>query len=179
MTSIHFNHRLDVISATDAIRGRRFGVIETSGGDLVAIHFRWLPKLVSWPEWWPVGPAYHASGQPDHCLLYYNQPWGHANFLALKYIVSTPDTSYATFRAALVALDGVAEIKKTDALLCDAFNRRISDRLLHRLGWEPHAPSRWHRNYIKRFYGSYPDAPALGLSANTANASTELTELAL
>ena len=25
-----------------------------------------------------------------------------------------------------------------------------------RLGWEPHKPQRWHRNYIRRFYGTYP-----------------------
>lgn len=159
MHSIRFNNQLNPSTATEAIRRHRFGVIETAEGKLVAIHFRWLPKLISWPEWWPVGSAYHATGRPDHCLLYYNQPWGHANFLALKYMVSTTDTSYATFRAALVALDGVAQLKRTDALVCDAFNRRISDRLLQRFGWEPHAPSRWHRNYIKRFYGSYPNTP--------------------
>jgi hypothetical protein len=28
--------------------------------------------------------------------------------------------------------------------------------MLARFGWEQHAASRWHRNYIKRFYGEYP-----------------------
>jgi hypothetical protein len=80
------------------------------------------------------------------------------NFLALKYIVSTDGTSNRTFRAALVALDAIAEIKGTDAIVCDAANMRISDRLLARLGWEPHKPQRWHRNFIRRFYGEYPGA---------------------
>ena len=138
------------------IRTGRYGVIETSAGQLVAVHLRPWPKLFSWPEFWPVGNSYHARGRHDHCLLYYNQPRGHSSFLALKYVVTTPGTPYATFRAALTTLDAIAELKQTDAILCDAFNSRLSDRFLRRMGWEPHKPQRWHRNFIKRFYGNYP-----------------------
>jgi hypothetical protein len=35
---------------------------------------------------------------------------------------------------------------------------RLSDRLMARLGWEPLAPRRWHRNFIRRFYGVYPSS---------------------
>jgi hypothetical protein len=142
----------------DALVRGRYGVIETAGGRLVAVHLRPWPKLVSWPELWPVGSSYHARGAADRCLLYYNQPRRFANFLALRYMASTADTSYATFRAALVALDALAELKRTDALVCDAANMRISDRLLARFGWEAHKPQRWRRNFIKRFYGVYPAA---------------------
>jgi hypothetical protein len=144
----------------DELIRRRYGVIETACGRLVAVHLRPWPKLISWPELWPAGPAYHARGQADRCLLYFNQPRRHANFLALKYVVSTSGTSYATFRAALAALDGLAQLKGTDALLCDAANTRISDRLLARFGWAPHKPQRWRRNFIKRFYGLYPATPS-------------------
>ncbi len=137
------------------LRGR-YGVIETAGGQFVAIHLRPWPKLLSWPEIWPAGPAYHARGEADRCLLYYNQPRRCSNFLALKYVVSTPGTTYATVRAASSVLDRLAELKRTDAILCDAANTRLSDRLLRRLGWEPHKPQRWRRNFIKRFYGKYP-----------------------
>jgi hypothetical protein len=78
------------------------------------------------------------------------------NFLALRYIVSSQGTSYRTFRATLVALDRIAAIKRIDAIVCDAANVRISDRLLKRFGWEAHKPQRWHRNFIRRFYGVYP-----------------------
>lgn len=135
---------------------RRYGIIEAGAGDFVAVHLRPWPKLIAWPEIWPVGAAYHASGQPDRCLVYYNQPRRFSNFLALKYMVSTPAASLATVRAALAALDALAELKSTDALLCDAANSRLSDRVMRRFGWEPHKPQRWHRNYIKRFYGQYP-----------------------
>ena len=155
--------RLETAGDWDAgremIRRRRYGVIETSAGRLVAVHFRPLPKLIAWPEIWPTGPNYHARGTADRCLLYYNQPLGHSQFLALRYIVSYQGTQFATFRAALAALDAVAEVKGTDAILCDAANARLSDRLMRRFGWEPHKPSRWHRNYVKRFYGQYPSGP--------------------
>jgi hypothetical protein len=134
------------------------GVIESAGGRLVAVHLRYWPKLLSWPELWPAGPSYHAAGPVDRCLLYYNQPRRYPNFLALKYVVSTRGASYATLRAALAALDRLAELKGADALLCDAANTRVSDRVLARLGWAAHKPQRWRRNYIKRFYGQYPSA---------------------
>ena len=147
---------LDSDAAREALRRGRYGVIETAGGRVVAIHLRPWPKLISWREVWPTALRYHARGEVDRCLLYYNQPRGHSNFLALKYVVSTAGASYATFRAALVELDRLAALKRTDALLCDASNMRLSDRLLARFGWEPHKPQRWHRNFIKRFYGVYP-----------------------
>lgn len=147
----------DFDGGREAVRARRYGVIETARGRLAAVHLRPWPKLVALPEVWPlVGPRYHTRGEPDRCLLYYNQPRRMSRFLALKYVVSTSGTSYRTFRAALVVLDQIAEIKGVDAIVCDAANYRLSDRLMARLGWEPHKPERWHRNYIRRFYGTYP-----------------------
>jgi len=157
MRSVVWQSETDWEAAQAAIRRRRYGVIETSGGELIAIHFRLWPKLIAWPEVWPVGPVYHARGKADRCLLYYNQPWRYSNFLALKYLVSTRGTTYSSIRRASEILDAVARLKQTDALLCDAFNVRLSERLMKRFGWQPHKPQRWHRNYIKRFYGQYPD----------------------
>lgn len=163
----------------DTVRRRRYGIIETTAGQLTAIHFRPWPKLLAWPEILPVGPTYHARGQADRCLLYYNQPLSSPSYLALKYVVSTPNTPYATFRAALTVLDAIAKLKQSDAILCDAFNKRLSDRFLRRLGWQPHKPQRWHRNFIKRFYGDYP-AISLPTPTNTAApASTPPTSNAL
>lgn len=144
----------DFDAARHAIERGRYGVIVTSHGSLKTIHLRPWPTLFSLRDLWPVGDDYHARGADDHCWLYYNQPRSMPNFLALKYIVSTRGTSYKTFRAALVVLERIAELKRTDAIVCDAANTRLSERLLARLGWEPHNPQRWHRNYIRRFYGS-------------------------
>lgn len=148
----------DFAADRQAIAAARYGVIEAEAGRVAAIHLRPWPKLISWPEIWPAGPLHRARGQADRCLLYYNQPRRHGRFLALKYVVSTAGTRYETILAAVRALDAVAELKQSDAALCDVFNPRISDRLLARLGWTAHKPQRWHRNFIRRYYGVYPGA---------------------
>ncbi len=160
-----YNPITDWHTDRDQLRRYRYGVIETTRGQLTAIHLRPWPKLISWPEVFPVRTTYHAPGESDRCLLYYNQPRRFANFLALKYVVSTSGTSFGTICAALAALDRIAELKGTDALLCDAANTRLSDRLLRRFGWAPHKPQRWRRNFIKRFYGQYP-AHTVGAAAS-------------
>lgn len=146
----------DLVTGCERIRARRYGVIETANGEFRSLCLRSWPKLIAAPEFLPLGPRYHQRGEADRCLLYYNQPRRMPNFLALKYIVSTLGTSYQTFRAALKVLDAIAEMKRIDAIVCDAANVRLSDRLMARLGWEPHKPQRWHRNFIRRFYGVYP-----------------------
>jgi hypothetical protein len=148
----------DLAAQSDVIRRRRYGVIEMVEGRLESIRLRPWPKLVTLAdvEFW--GRRFHDRRQGNRCLLYYNQPRWHSNFLALKYVLSTRDCTLATFHGALVVLDEIARIKRTDAILCDAWNWRISDRLLARWGWAAHKPSRWHRHYIKRFYGEYPIA---------------------
>ena len=147
----------DLSAAQETLRTGRYGVIETSASRFVAVHLRPWPKLLAWPEFWPVGAAYHVRGQSDRCLLYYNQPRRHLNYLALKYVVTTTGAPFTTIRAALTTLDWIAQIKQSDAILCDAFNPRLSDRILMRQGWAKHRPQRWHRNFIKRFYGEYPE----------------------
>jgi hypothetical protein len=147
------------------IHSHRCGVIEMKDGQFYGLHFRRWPKFVSFLDvmWW--GPRYHQRTPGDHCYLYYHQPLRFPNFLALTYVLSTRNCTLATFRGGLNVLDRIAQIKRTDALLCDAWNSRISDRLLARWGWKPHALSRWHRNYIKRFYGVYPQANATASTA--------------
>jgi hypothetical protein len=164
-----FETVLDLGTGSERIRARRYGVIETAGGALAAVHLRLWPKVVSLPEIWPVRARFHGRGESDRCLLFYNQPWRMPNFLALKYIVSTTGTSYGTFRAALMVLDSIAALKQIDAIVCDAANVRLSDRLMARLGWEPHKPQRWHRNFIRRFYGEYPAVQQPRLTSETAS----------
>ena len=146
----------DWATGCERIRERRYGVIETAAGQFRAVHLRAWPKLLATTELLPLGPRYHQRGEADRCLLYYNQPRRMPNFLALKYIVTTHGTSFRTFRAALTVLDAIAELKRIDAIVCDAGNIRLSDRVMTRLGWEAHKPQRWHRNFIRRFYGVYP-----------------------
>jgi hypothetical protein len=131
-------------------------MIETRNGQLARVALRPWPKLLSLPEIWPTGLRFHGSGPDDCCRLYYNQPRSMPKFLAVRYMVTSSATSFATFRAALVALDQIAAIKNSDAAVCDVANRRLTDRIMRRLGWVEHKPQRWHRNFIRRYYGHYP-----------------------
>src|SRR6476660_10572712 len=104
----------DLAAGCERICAHRYGVIETAGGELRAVHLRPWPKLLAAPELLPLGAKYHQRGTADRCLLYYNQPRRMPNFLALKYVVSTTGTNYRTFRAALLILDAIAELKGVD-----------------------------------------------------------------
>ncbi|MCU0962610.1 MAG: hypothetical protein MUF48_21140 [Pirellulaceae bacterium] len=151
-----FETARDLREHADMLRRRAYGVIVMQAGRLQAVHLRPCPKLLASRDL--VGPGRqlgpHAS--QDTCWLYYNQPCRHPRFLALKYIVSSPHATFSTFRGALVVLDEIARLKHTDAIVAEVRNLRISDRLLHRWGWERHLPASRRRHYIKRFYGVYP-----------------------
>ncbi len=156
-----FETATDLVRDVERIRRRRYGMIEVANEQFVQIRFSPWPRLWSWPDLGPLSNPYHRRKTGNRCFVYFNQPWRCSNFLALRFAVSTTDATYATCRLAARVLDEVARLKRTDALLCDASNFRISDRLLRRWGWESHLPSRWHRHYIKRFYGKF--APPLAL----------------
>jgi hypothetical protein len=145
-----------LINNAAEVRLRRYGVIEIVAGRLERITFRAWPKLISLPEVWWLGGRYHACQDDDRCWLYYNQPRRCPNYLALKYVVSSHRATFATIHRAALVLDEVARLKQSDAIVCEASNLRISDRLLERWGWERHCLDSPRRHYIKRFYGSYP-----------------------
>ena len=140
----------DLAADADRLRRRGCGVIETACGQLERIVLRPFPKIVTALGSRIFGRLEHRLRRGNRCRLYFNQSRRFPNFLALRYVVTTRDADYATFRAALTALDEIARVKGIDALLCDAANLRLSDRFLARLGWVPHAPMAGHRNFIKR-----------------------------
>ena len=145
----------DLISGADALRHRSYGVIECREGRLSQVRLRPFPKIASVPGIFLFGNWFHRLWPGDRFWLYYNQPLRFPRFLVLRYVVSTRATTFATCLRSLEVLDEVARLKRSDAILCDVANWRISDRLMARWGWEPHCPSSWHRHFIKRFYGEY------------------------
>lgn len=150
----------DLASQAELLRRRRYGVIEAVEGQFHQIHLRPFPKIATVPGIRLFGETFHQRRGGDRIWLYYNQPLGCSNYLVLKYVVSTRQGSFGSLCRVLDVLDEIARLKRSDAVLCDVANWRISRRLLARRGWEPHCPSRWHRHYIKRFYGSYPPQAA-------------------
>ena len=153
-----FQHVTDPIADADIIRRRRYGVIEVAGGQLTRIRLRPWPKISTAPGVL-LGGWCHDRRPGDQLQLYYNQPRRFPRYLVLRYVVSTRNTSMRSLVRALGVLDEVARLKQSDALMCDVGNPRIDQRIMTRFGWEPHCPSRWHRHYIKRFYGTYPPRP--------------------
>ena len=150
----------DLVAESEVLCRRRYGIIEAAEGDFCRVRLRPFPSLGLAPEVLLLGRCYHRYHRGDRCLLYYNQPMRFSNFLAVRYLVTGRGTSLRTIARALDALEEIARLKRTDALLCDVANSRISSELMTRLGWEPHCPSRWHRHFIKRFYGNYPPRAA-------------------
>jgi len=155
MNGAWFDSIRDLQAGRELVRRRRYGMILVRRGELDSIQFRPWPKLISVAEvrWW--GSWQHERGQPDECRLYYNQPQQHSNYLTLAYIHTSWATSYRTFVASLRVLDQIAEIKGSDAILCEVSNPRISDRLLCRQGWVRHLEQSSRRHWIKRFYGAF------------------------
>ena len=149
----------DLAGGPDVLLRRAYGVIEVADGHFCRVLLRPFPKIISAPEILLFGGWHHRRRPGDRCLLYYNQPWRFPQFLVLRYVVSARQTTMRTFTRTLAVLDEIARLKRSDALLCDVGNWRISTRLMARWGWEPHCPSRWHRHYVKRFYGEYPRRP--------------------
>ncbi len=150
----------DFAGGLETLRRRRYGVIEVADRRFRRIVLRPFPKVVSAPGILLFGQWHHRHHRGDSVRLYYNQPRRFSNFLVLKYIESGRDTSLGTLSRALAVLDEIARRKRSDALLCDVANWRITTKLLARGGWTPHCPTRLHRHFIKRFYGSYPGPPA-------------------
>ncbi len=145
----------DIGSQRERISRNRYGLIVTNQGQLEKIQFRPWPKLISIPEVTWLGAWKHQRGDSGDCRLFYNQPLAHSNYLTLSYIESSWQSGLKNFHLALQILDLVALVKRSDAILCEVTNSRISDRLFRRWGWEPHIPHARRRHWIKRFYGNY------------------------
>ena len=144
-----------------------WGLIEAADGELEFVQPRPWPKLVSgWEAFW-VGGWKHRRFEQDRVQFWYGQPLGHRRYLVLSYALSRLGTTLQTIRAALRALDEVAVLKRSDAILCEATNSRLSDRVMRFSGFERHLTERCKRHFIRRFYGEYPAraVTALGLES--------------
>ncbi|HEX4128801.1 MAG TPA: hypothetical protein VHZ24_02075 [Pirellulales bacterium] len=147
----------NLASHADLLNSWRSGVIEARAGRFDRLSRRRLRRRATRLERRTVGETIHRFASGDVCRLYYYAPRACPGFLALDYVLSHRDASLSTFRAALTALDAIARLRGEYAIVCDASNLRISDRLLERWGWEPHATWLPGRNFIKRL-GEYEEA---------------------
>lgn len=151
------------------IRARAYGVIETREEKFASLKFRPWPKLGSIVEAVWAGGWGKSRLQSNRCLLYFSQPVFHRNFLTLNYVVTNWKTSMKTLVLGLSILDQIAQIKKSDALVCEVTNSRISNRVMRRYGWEEQGIHARRRHWIKRFYGNYPPTTAYAKLERTSS----------
>lgn len=168
-----FDSVYDVVLDAEKIHNRPYGVIDVVDEQLVAIHLRPWPKLISgieakWADGWGKKRSRKNQGQ-----VFFSQPMAHRKYLTVSYIVSTLHTSMTTMLLSMAILDYVAYLKQSDAILAEVSNSRISDRLMQRLGFEQHLLESRKRHWIKRFYGEYPEnrllQEKLGISIGTSS----------
>ncbi len=131
------------------------GVIVVEDGELRSIRRRWWPRLVSGLEatWW-AGRRLKGAGK-DECRLFWSAPRTAPGYLTLNYIWSGSGTRFETVRTAVAALDQIAWLRRADAIVCEVFNPRISNRMMVRWSWEQHLLLSGRRHWIKRFYGDW------------------------
>lgn len=143
----------DLRASEDLIRRWRCGQIIMRDGRLVGIRRRYWPFPASILRVWL--HTRFRKGTADECRLDYRSS-RLGGFMVLDYIHSGPSTQLATFRGACQLLDEVARLRQSVAILAHVSTEAISDRLLRRWGWEPHASQMQGRHWIKRFYDGYP-----------------------
>ncbi len=149
----------DLNASAATLSERRYGVIEVIDGRLTQIVLRPWPKRVWLFQAWIAARLQHKYLGGDRCWLYYNQPRLTPAYLAVPYMLSAHETRLTSIQCAVQTLEQIAAIKGCDAILCDAANPRITDRVMRRFGYVSHAPMWLHRNYIKRLYESRPSEP--------------------
>jgi len=143
-----------VAQGQSCLAGRSAGRIVTERGQLQAVYGRWWPHSgnmlqVYWDQ------LFRGLAR-DRCELFYHAPLSAPQFLTVDFVHSGPATSWGTLYAASLILDEIAKIRGASAIVGHVTNRRISDRLLRRWGWEAHCLNWKGRHFIKRFYGTYP-----------------------
>ena len=148
----------DLSREAPTLASRRSGMIVTENGRFRAVVGRWWPHYGSLVEFLWDRKLRRMPG--DRCELFYHQSLASPGFLTLDYVRTGCATRLTTCYTASLVLDEIARLRKTNAIVCNVINDRISDRLLERWGWEAHCPTWSGRHFIKRFYGEYPSVPS-------------------
>lgn len=138
--SIHGSH--------DRIRTWRYGEVEVSNGEVVAIYPRWWPRVGSqWESW---QDSVHRTLPTDSCRAYYAFPRRAPGFMSVLYARSGPGTQYKSIARAASAMDEIARIRDAQAIVCQMISERGTERLMKRWGYVRHAFSLGDNHYIKR-----------------------------
>ncbi len=142
---------LDCPDIVDSIKEHRYGTLQLSPNKQITLTFRRFAKRatlwhVLWAKTWT-----HSRKYGDTCKLYYDAPKSCPGFVIIKLMVSHRNTTYRSTRKIMAALDKLASIRETNAIVFHASNKRLTDRVVERFGYVRHAENLPGRHFIKRF----------------------------
>jgi hypothetical protein len=165
----------DVRTHANTLKQWNRGRITMRNGKLVSVRRRQFYMPASIARVW--FQARFKPGNRDQCTLDYrcNRIGG---FMVVEFIQSGPSTQLATLRGACQILDEIARLRQSVAILAHVSTSAISDRLLKRWGWEPHAGTLSGRHWIKRFYSGYRSIDLDRYHAEPTTAPVKQTESA-
>lgn len=158
--------------ATDLTRDRKTlarwpaGKITIANGKLVGVRCGIVARRPSmarvwWENRWRTAAA-------DHCVLHYHSPL-FARYLVLDFVCTGKRTRLPTVLGAGLVLDEIARARGAVAIFAHLSTDAISDRLMQRLGWQPHQLHLPGRHWVKRFYDGYPQHCPTRLAALTSD----------
>jgi hypothetical protein len=118
-------------------------------GQLVVVQARW------WPRWGTVFGAMMdrvARNLPDdECRFYYAFPRTSPGFMSLLYVHAGEKTTYKTFHQGIAAIESLAKLNRSQAIVCQVTNDRLTERMMRRWGYVKHAEHLGRDHYIRRF----------------------------
>lgn len=118
------------------------------------VHLLFRSQRPRWPVTiWHVALARlwtHARRRGDLCTLDFQRLSGDFEFLVIQLMTSHRNTTMRSVRNTLKMAELVAEHQGAHAVVFQAKNTRLTDRLLARYGYRRHAPQLRGRHFIKR-----------------------------
>jgi len=132
----------------NSINSWSFGELELSDGKLLSIRPRWWPRIGS--QWESFRDSYVRAMPNDVLLAYYAFPRRSPGFMSVLYAHSGPKTQYKTLYRAVLSMDEIARLRKTQAIVCQTVSNLANERLMNRWGYVRHAFSLGDNHFIKR-----------------------------
>lgn len=91
-----------------------------------------------------------SSGEPNSCRVFLSFPKRAPGYLTVNYLCTGPNTEYRILARATKIVDQIAIVRNCQAIVCQVISQRISERLLQRWGYVPHAQSLGNGHFIRR-----------------------------
>jgi hypothetical protein len=109
---------------------------------------RWVPPLAS--RWDVLVDTLRPRAAEGECRVFYAFPLRTPGFMAVQYLLCGPQTPYATLRRSVEIVSWIAQARRCQAVVCQAISDRLSERVMNRWGYVPHAKTLGPGHYIHR-----------------------------